>query len=325
MQDFHLIKASQARPFALFLQDKGAPVEQLAVEAGLPLAAVWGQNHSIIGEFALWQFVEAGARSKNCELLGYECAQSHPINLDNHLGDLPLRFGSNLERTLNYFNEDILQLSTACYYSLDRRSGDCWFRRVQAFGRERASWQTELYTVAILLQVIQIHAGQAWLPTQIRFSARKEPQSLPSRWKDLSVEWGAEATGIQLPDAALALPPRQQRKSQRRKQQGAQRPHFRQLVATQVSTCCIGIDNAAKQTGISVSTLQRILKASNTTYQEILDEVRHDMARDLLEKTPVPVTDIASGLGYDHPGNFSRAFVRWEGISPAAYRTRGRQ
>lgn len=320
MQDFHLIKASQARPFVLLLQDRDAPVETLATDAGLPLAAVWEQPDGIIGEFALWQFIEAAARGKGCELLGYECAEAYPIYPDHHLGDLPLRFGSTLERTLNNFNEDILQLSTASYYSLDRRSGNCWFRRIQAFGRERASWQTELYAVAILLQVIQTHAGRHWLPAQIRFSSRAKPQPLPSQWEHVAVEWGAEATGILLPDEVLTLPPPKQPQSRRARLQDGQRPSFRQLVATQLTAGCIGIDNAARQTGISVSTLQRILKTYGTTYQETLDEIRYEIARDLLENTSAPMTDIASRLGYNHQGNFSRAFTRWEGVTPAAYR-----
>jgi AraC-like DNA-binding protein len=318
LQDFHFIRSSQARPFLLVLQGRGVPIEKLYRDTKLPLASAIAQPDGVIGEYALWKLIEAGGR--DCKLLGYECAELFPLGRDYRLGDLPLRLGNNLEQTLEYFNEDVMQLSNASYYSLDRRSGVCWFRRAPAFGPEHASWQAELYTVSILLQVIRIHAGKNWLPPAIRYSSRHTPQLLPAPWKHLKAEWGVDATGIQLPDEILSLPPPEQAPLRRGKNK-LERPNFRQFVSTQIAAGCIGIENAALQTGISVSTLQRILNASGTSYQDTLDLLRYEQARELLVNTGMPITEIALKLGYTHPGNFSRAFVRWEGISPAAYRT----
>jgi AraC-like DNA-binding protein len=46
-------------------------------------------------------------------------------------------------------------------------------------------------------------------------------------------------------------------------------------------------------------------------------------AQDLLSRTAEPVTDIALKLGYADMAHFTRAFKRWTGMAPSAYRRLG--
>ncbi|MEP4149208.1 MAG: helix-turn-helix domain-containing protein [Halioglobus sp.] len=320
MQTFHMVRASQARPFLQHLEKAGADIEQLALDTGLPFSAVREHPEGVIGEYALWQFIERGAAQTGNSLLGYECAQAYPLAPGHQLGDLPIRLGSSLEKTLENFSADVLHLSTASYYSLDRRSGECWLRRAQAFGIERASWQVELYTVATLLQVIRLHAGNNWLPPALRFSSAASALPVPPLWNTIPMEWGAVATGILLSDEALSLPPQPGLTLHTRTARAPAKPGFNQLVATQVNAARIGAGPAATQLGISLSTLQRHLKASGTTYQDCLEQVRYGMACELLQNTAMSVAGIADTLGYTHIGNFTRAFTRWAGRPPSHYR-----
>ena len=320
MHQFHLVRITQARPFLDVLEQRGAPVEQLALEAGLVLSALREEDAGVIGEYALWQFIESGARAADCPLLGHLCAQAFPLGADAELGGLPLRLGNTLEETLEYFNEDVMQLSTASYYSMDRRAGSCWFRRAQAYGSERASWQAELYSVSILLQLMRLHADECWLPHAVRFSSVATPQPLPEGWEAIEVEWGEEATLIQLTEDVLSRPPRIHPARQQAPARQLRRPVFSDLVKTQVRSGSVGIDKAAMQLGLSRSTLQRYLKSAGISYQEVLEQVRRTVACDLLENSATSVGDVAGMLGYTHVGNFTRAFIRWTGRPPTAYR-----
>jgi AraC-like DNA-binding protein len=67
-------------------------------------------------------------------------------------------------------------------------------------------------------------------------------------------------------------------------------------------------------------TLGRRLQASGTTFQRLLDATREEMARQLLSDTRVPVSRIASALGYGDPTVFTRAFMRWTGRTPSRFR-----
>ncbi|NKN98479.1 helix-turn-helix domain-containing protein, partial [Weissella cibaria] len=56
--------------------------------------------------------------------------------------------------------------------------------------------------------------------------------------------------------------------------------------------------------------------------QAIKDELRRDVAIQKLIKTRLPVAIIGNQIGFDDPTTFHRAFKRWTGSSPKAYRGR---
>jgi len=67
-------------------------------------------------------------------------------------------------------------------------------------------------------------------------------------------------------------------------------------------------------------TLNRRLRAEGTTFQEVLDDVRFAVAKELLENADVSMHDIAAALGYAGLTPFMRAFRRWSGTSPGDWR-----
>jgi AraC-like DNA-binding protein len=72
--------------------------------------------------------------------------------------------------------------------------------------------------------------------------------------------------------------------------------------------------------GMSGRTLKRRLAAQGVTYSELLDQERSERARVLLRSAELSLTDITERLGYSTLPNFARAFRRWTGQTPAAYR-----
>lgn len=76
----------------------------------------------------------------------------------------------------------------------------------------------------------------------------------------------------------------------------------------------------AKAMNSSPRTINRQLAQLNTTYQHILDEARREKAIDLLKHSKTSIEQIATQLGYNDPSNFGRAFRRWLGQSPRAFR-----
>ena len=72
--------------------------------------------------------------------------------------------------------------------------------------------------------------------------------------------------------------------------------------------------------GLSQRTLQRRLSDLGLTYQQILDETRHELARRYLDDQSKSVTEITFLLGFSEQSAFTRAFKRWSGMAPSAYR-----
>ena len=84
------------------------------------------------------------------------------------------------------------------------------------------------------------------------------------------------------------------------------------------------VEKVAKALGMSPRTLQRRLGELGTSYQKLLDDVRHRTARRLLAKTDLGAGEVAFLLGFEELNSFTRAFHSWEGTTPARWRTTAR-
>lgn len=71
---------------------------------------------------------------------------------------------------------------------------------------------------------------------------------------------------------------------------------------------------------ISARTLQRRLHAEGLVFERMVDDVRREQAMVLLKNPALPISDVASLLGYVEQSSFSHAFRRWTGMSPRAWR-----
>ena len=80
------------------------------------------------------------------------------------------------------------------------------------------------------------------------------------------------------------------------------------------------LEDVSSELGVSARTLKRRLAAAGVTYSDLLEDERREMAFLLLRSAEASLDAIAERLGYSDPSNFRRAFQRWTGVSPAAYR-----
>ena len=88
-----------------------------------------------------------------------------------------------------------------------------------------------------------------------------------------------------------------------------------------------GLEGAARLLCVSPRSLQRLLNEEGVSYSDLLGRCRCKAACQALERTQQSIKDIAAALGYSDPTHFTRAFRRWTGTAPLAYRSQslGRQ
>lgn len=84
----------------------------------------------------------------------------------------------------------------------------------------------------------------------------------------------------------------------------------------------LAIGQAADLAGVSVRTLQRRLADEGVAYSEVLQQVRGELAAEMLADTDLSIEQIAKQLGYSTVSNFSRAYHRWTGKRPSEVRGR---
>jgi AraC-like DNA-binding protein len=82
------------------------------------------------------------------------------------------------------------------------------------------------------------------------------------------------------------------------------------------------LEGTARELGMSGRSLQRRLADEGTSFQELLDDVREGLARALVSEGGRPLAEIAHRLGYAELRPFLRAFKRWTGLTPSAFRQR---
>lgn len=79
-------------------------------------------------------------------------------------------------------------------------------------------------------------------------------------------------------------------------------------------------EKVAAKLNLSTRSLQRKLRSDHTTFQELLDEVRQELAESYIHDSSISLMEIAFLLGYSEYSSFSRAFKRWTSNSPSKVR-----
>lgn len=176
--------------------------------------------------------------------------------------------------------------------------------------------------------------GQSFSPQRVEFShAAPIDISEYEEFFGCPVVFGAQnsclhyapvTTDLQVPNASeellLLLRERADRLLANVSHSSAIAARIASLMATQLNNSVPDKSLIAVQLGMSERTLQRRLQQEGTSYQAILDQTRHYMARELLKNTAIPLAELASQLGFTEPSAFYRAFKKWEGKTPGQYR-----
>jgi AraC-like DNA-binding protein len=84
------------------------------------------------------------------------------------------------------------------------------------------------------------------------------------------------------------------------------------------------VEDIADALHISSRTIQRRLQDEGSSFQRVLEDARHQLARHYLNNSVLELNEAAYLLGYEDGNSFVRAFRTWEGVPPARWRERQR-
>lgn len=101
---------------------------------------------------------------------------------------------------------------------------------------------------------------------------------------------------------------------------------IRRLLVEQLRSGTLTRESLARQVGLSLPTLHRRLREEGTSYSELLNDVRRELAERYLADRSLAIGEIAFLLGFAHVTAFYKAFPRWfAGVTPAEYRAQLRE
>lgn len=191
-------------------------------------------------------------------------------------------------------------------------------------------------SLGMFANVIRDCGGPRWAPVEVHF---EHPR--PEFWKDHEAAFDAPVYFSQPTNALLFRPELLDRPMPGRDLQlmtmmetcleslGSHRSGGEGLVDRVKTAIRVSLprgypslDHIAHELRVTVSSIQRDLTDQGLTYKDTVELTRQTMARTYLDQRQLPLTEIALLLGYSELSAFTRAFTRWTGISPSAYRKR---
>jgi AraC-like DNA-binding protein len=278
--------------------------------------------------FALWQAVHDVSGDPAIGLrLGTQTKMEHfhPTSLAALSTD---NFGAAVQRMARY------KLLSAPEEILQEIEGDAWsvrFRWLLADGAEPAVLTEHCF--AVVLSLARFGTGKRIVPLRVEFIQPREHRTALENHFGCPVTFGAAHNAIvfRAADARRPLVTRnvellamlapqldEQLARQRREQSFTER--VRETIQMRLAGHRPTIDDIAGALHMSARTLQRRLQDEGKSFQGVLEDARHELARHYLASSRLELNEAAYLLGYEDANSFARAFRGWEGVPPAHWR-----
>jgi AraC-like DNA-binding protein len=207
-------------------------------------------------------------------------------------------------------------------------NGDYWFSHQLMSQKKPDAWHSNLYITGFMLKIVRL-ADPVWSPKEILMhskSTRKRCEVIERLGSTPCL--GQSSNGFMLPASMLALPVASNSAQRASKDFSASKNLFsdsytesiKQLIQFYASHYWLSIDDVSEVIDQSVRSIQRRLSMEQTTYSNLVQQCRMEMASSLLDDNDATMTEIARQLGYNNQGNFTRAFYRWAKVSPSEFR-----
>ena len=94
-----------------------------------------------------------------------------------------------------------------------------------------------------------------------------------------------------------------------------------ETIIDQLSTGRVTAKKIATDIGLSERTISRRLVEYDTTFDDVMDDIRKDLALRYLDSDEVKLSELAFLLGFSSHASFTASFKRWTGRTPSETQT----
>ena len=317
-----LVRAKYVYAYAAVLDRLGAPKRRLLEGVGLS-ERVFEDPEVIIPAHQAWGFIGRAAEQEGIDDLGFVAGELSIADygaFSSQLLQVP-----NLNQALEAFCRLALHEYSRADFYLSRSDQGTWFCRGPIDGDAAQRKHVELLLLTMMIATVRLVAGPHWQPSlvflQTAESACVQEHRLLSR-SDL--RFGNGVTAFEVPahllSKQLPTPLTSTAKPDYRPLEHEFPIAIRQVVECMIHNRVPRIGSLADALGTSIRTLQRRLSDMDETFTGILETARMTSANRLITNGDHSVNEIAQKLGYSGQAHFTRAFRRWNGVSPTTFR-----
>ena len=329
----HLVRSAALEGFSDLLVELSADPEPLLLQARINPRFLADPDH-FISYRAVIRLLELAARETNCPHLGLLLSRKQGVSMLGAVG-LYVQQAPNVRSAVEALVRYVYLHAQGARVALNV-AGDraCITFGLEIPGLVQATQIVEL-SIGIGYNILRELCGPNWSPRAVKF-CHDGPKQVRThrRFFNSPVHFNRELNGLMF-DASFLDNRVSNADNTLRRYLGSylesleiSHPHdivaqVRQLIRSSLATGDCAIEHVAQLLSVNKRTLQRQLKEQGTTFAELLESVRIDMARQYLSDSDVPLTQLTYILGYSELSVFSRAFKRWFGKSPRAWKRTG--
>ncbi|MCG7394287.1 AraC family transcriptional regulator [Microvirga sp. ACRRW] len=315
------------------LRDFGIDPDPLIREAGLD-PCLFDDETSVIPHAALGRLLTLSVAHTNCPHFGFLVGRRATILSLGIVGRLMLH-SETVGDALHALVTNLCIQNKGAVPSLTLIGDTALFTfSIYQLESESAD-QISDGAIAVAVNALRTLSGSGWNPTEVLLARTRPADQEPYRRHFRApVRFNQESASIVFPVQDLKLricgaDPMVRVLLEERIQQlkGTEVSEFsddiRRLLRTRLTHHRCTADDIAELLAMHRRTLSRRLKNGGMGYRALTNEIRFEIARQLLQDTEVPLAQIAAALGYSEASAFTRAFRRWSGQTPTNWRCDG--
>ena len=321
--------------FDLLVEELGGDSMKVARQAGLNMPEIQGPD-SPISSLIVKNVLDLAARETGCQHFGLLLAERR--DLASYLGLL----GSIIQTapTLGVAFEEAFKLfslhSEASLWQLHVSEDICHVSYSVLEGADEGSKQVQMLVISLIWRLVHVITLHQWHPSMISFTF-KEPADTSALMKafDVPILFEGDFCGVVFHASDLQIKLAGQdpnlHDALHRYATGivTRKPRafgeqVRMLIRKNIEVNKVGEATITQFLPFEMRTLQRKLKQEGTSYRQLLNQVRVDMAKELLTHSDIPITRLAERLSYSQLATMTRAFKTQTGLSPSAWRKHSR-
>ena len=319
-----IIRLGHPMAFAAFLKRIGTPVERYFRSRGLPVYC--DSPDEFVPLRQAWSFFDATAHSEDPMLGWHVGGFVGDQNLNRGL-KLKLESSPTLYQALKRFVQLIsAEASHLELGILERRKEILFFTQYSNMKGVAGYTSSQSYQLEIFADLVRHYVGPAWVPTTIGIEDSTVPAIAEEHFPGSRILTDQWAGYIAIPRACLHIGTRG---SELEDRDGAPlvlagefdyADTLRSLLKPHLPEGYPSARLGASLMATSERTLARRLSARGVSYQVLVDKLRFETARDLLQDQSLRISEVSRAVGFGDSSHFSRMFRRIAGLSPRQFR-----
>ena len=327
----YLVRASALQGIRATVEELGGDADTLLRRTGLIEAEQDPDSWFSYRSYLL--LLEEAARATGCQHFGLRLSKQQDIGILGALGFV-VQQAPDLRTALRELATHFVHHNQGATLSLSVENGVAYWRFTCKLDGYAPMWQQSDLVAGIGIDLMRLLSNPKWSPQAVYLPHAPPRDTRPYKARfDCPIHFNWDSMTMAFDAAILDAPIREANPQLHQllvEHLGNMQLKFgddycdkiRHLIKQALTTGDCSIERVANFLAINKRTLQRQLKAHDTNYKNLLEEVRFGIAQRYLRETNGSLTALADMLCYSELSVFSNAFRQHHGMSPREWKNK---